>query len=522
MLRRFVLCAAAVWCVSAQAVTVSVNKGTTYQTIDGFGVYAAISTWSVKQGPFYVPVDLKASGWYSDIINEMGVTILRTEIPCEFQPSEGQFVVTSGMRESMRHLQNLRDEAVAAGEPFRVVASVWSPPAWMKLNNNCTQEGGNNFLDPVNFTRFGNHVVRWLRTVRDTFGLDVYAVSLQNEPAFNEPYSSCNYYNGTNYANMLAVAGPVVKAAGMNTLLFGCEHMAWAFPSWENEIKQNATAAASIDRYAFHGYSDGIQADPGSFDNISATEKPIWMSETCNYGGDYEWAGALSLAETILKFVERGKLSAWIWWKLMGESNPTYGTEWIINSADGSRSPRYYTSAQIYRFIRPDMKKVSVSCSDASLVVGAFKDDSKGSMSVVIVNTAGSSKSITLSISGGSAPAQFEALQTTNGNYLVDVGPIAGNGTFTVPAQSVTSLGYKHTGTPVHTVVPRALRAANVPAGALAASRVRVYGLNGRALGAVDIRAAQTLGAGRAAGAYVGALVDSRGRTLGGAAFVAE
>lgn len=512
--------------VSAEgAVAVSIDKSTTYQKIDGFGAFNAIKAWTYKDGPFYVPVDL--TDFYNELVDDFGMSMIRTNVPvpCGDKPAENTFVLDADAKSSWLHITRLREIADARGETFRVIASCWSPPAWMKINNNCASPGGNNFLDPKNFEAFGNYLVSFLRTIKNEYGIEIYAISPQNEPAFDQPYSSCNYYNGDNYAKMLEVVGPIIKNSGLNTKIFGVEHMAWAYPNWESAIDNNATADKTLDFHAVHGYKDGVAPDPGSFDRITAGKQPLWMTETTNFGDDY--AAGMKAAKTVLTALTKGNFSAWVFWKLMG-AHTSYGYEFLVHEDNGNKTPTFYTVGQIYRFVRPGMVRIKASCSDGDLMVGAFKDDSRKSLGIVLVNSSSSAKTVTLNISGGETPPSFEMITTASGALRKKQADVSASDQITVPGNGIASLGYKHRGgNPTATALPMPAVAPRA-AEAFVPTTMAVFDLNGRLVCKLDVAGIRALsrvwngydrqGRAVARGTYHTVLVDSRGRTRTGPA----
>jgi O-glycosyl hydrolase len=434
------------------AADVSINLGTTFQTIDGMGTMDKLTPWKVQIGPFYV--DAPMEGFYDSLINVMGLTIMRPFITCGFESSPGVYAVTDNMRTQWTRIAALKAVADASSEPFRVTPAVLSPPGYMKYNNQCPgdQEStyhtyDQNSLKPDCYDDYAEFVYHYVQTVRDSFGVHFYAFSPQNEPYFNEPYESCSYSGGQHYSEMLQVVGPRLRQADPDVLVYGCEHMAWAYPSWENAVLANGAAAPYIDRFAVHGYTDGIKVDTTTFDTISATGRPLWMSETSGYCPDYD--AAMTLARTLMKCLVNSNMSAWIYVGLIGQNSGQYGCGWIVSQDDGTLSPRYWIYAQFFRFVRPGMQRLAATSSDNNVMVGAFSDDTKGSVSVVLINNGASATTASLSFSGGAAPPDLEMKRTSPSENFIDAGTVLPTDQIPLPANSVVSLGYRHRGSPV-------------------------------------------------------------------------
>ncbi|MBD3240435.1 MAG: hypothetical protein GF331_07605, partial [Chitinivibrionales bacterium] len=353
---------------TAQAVDVTVDLSRRFQTMEGMGAMNRIGPWKAKVGPFYQDVPL--DNFYDSLVNVMGFTMLRPTEGCAFSPSPGVYDVNA-LRGVYSHFLALKAVAEANNEPFMACPAVFSPPAYMKGNGLCEGEeesthpsNPDNTLLPEYYDDFGHFLVKYIETLRDSLGIDVYAISPQNEPFFNEPYASCSYANGGHYSEMLEVAGPIIRAAGLNTIIYGTEHMTWDFPSWENAVMNNSGAAPYLNRFAVHGYTDGVQVDTSTFDTSQANDaRPVWMSETGGQGMTY--GDGMTLARTIMRSFNAG-ISAWMYCGLIG---PQSSCGWLVahgvdGYVDGVPGPCYWAHAHFARFARPGWKRVSATTHD--------------------------------------------------------------------------------------------------------------------------------------------------------------
>ncbi|MBD3244062.1 MAG: hypothetical protein GF331_25950 [Chitinivibrionales bacterium] len=122
---------------------------------------------------------------------------------------------------------------------------------------------------------------------------------------------------------------------------------------------------------------------------------------------------------------------------------------------------------------------MSATTHDNNLMVSAFAHQASGGMSVVIMNTGSSEKSVTLAISGGTAPASFDGKLTTPSGYFADMGAVAAGSAIAVPGNSIVSLGHGHIGTGPVAVEPMAHTPARHPQPAPVKTR-RLFDLRGR------------------------------------------
>lgn len=444
------------------AVNVSIDLGTEYQTMVGFGAYGAISPWKIKQGPFYVDVDLEAEGTYDMLATDLSV--FRTEINPEFQTSAGG----DYNYPNLTHFLKLKERGVR-----HFISSVWSPPAYMK-DNNMVKMGGHlkaNMRDD-----FGEYCVEWLKNFKQQMGFDLYALSLQNEPLFTEPYKSCVYDNNT-YRDLVKVAGPIIDNACPNVKLFGPEDMT-KFPDrqlgWVKAIVNDPAAKPHLDIVASHGYgAKGVlpgNAGDDSWQQIYNYAKQhgmeTAMTETSGYPDT--WDGGLSIAVSIHGSLKHGKICMWVHWTLMGEGSSVYH---LIN--DGQPTKRYYAHVQWGRFVRPGAKMVESSSDDGNVLVTAFSDEAAGRVSIVLINRASSSKSVTLGGSG--LPGTFNVCRTSATEDCKSMGTTGKSAT--LPAKSITTL---YSGDVVSAIQPKFDRLRNKVRQAAAKHVVQVYSIDGR------------------------------------------
>jgi len=474
---------------AAWAVTVTINHATEYQTIEGFGAHGSQNVWW-SGGPF------ADASFVTTIVDDLGLTMSRNEFYPDFEPSNengdansldftkfnfsGEFVTKQKI-----WIDAMKAKAEQSGEPIRFIATYWSPPAWMKQNSSTV--GGDpatNVLRTGVENELAEYGVATVRAYKERCNVDLYALSMQNESAFDEPYNSC-VYTATRYRDVFKIFGARVKAAYPNVRLFGAEDMLgrWtvsgAFPG---AIMSDTTSRRLMDAIAVHGYSDGVNPTPGAdapqlwnraYTNMRSTGKPLWMTETSGYSND--WSGARGTAEAIFEALKYGKVAAWVWWQLAGDH-----TAGEILMPLGQRGKLFYAAKQYFRYIRPGAVMVDVNSDDTLVFTIGFNHKTNHTLTLVILNWAGSTKDITLS--GQSLPS-FTAYRTSSSDNCTNAGTVTTSAS--LPANSITTLY----GTNYNPPVAVAPRVAGMPGLVAGPARADVYALDGRAAGrAVAVR----------------------------------
>jgi len=389
------------------------------------------------------------------------------------------------------------------------MTSVLSPPGYMKvsgINEGLIEAAPNyNTTDCRLLDGYADFVVRYLRVARDSIGVETRAWSIQNEPAFQEPYASC-VYNGTRYVSVLKATAAAVAGAGLTTGFFGGEHMSWSFPNpFESAVRGDAAALAAMHAWAVHGYTDGVHADTGSFGGSTVTDKPLWMSETsgASFGSSItDWAGAMTLARQIHGYLRAGRMSLWNFLHIMVSGNAADAAGSALYS-DGQMTAKAYASAHFYHYIRPGARQVASTSSDGNVAVVAFWHETNQCLSLILMNNSGGAIDVT-AINGTGLPSQFEMVTSTDAAKNTR-STVSRTSTISLPAQSITTLvngAYRST-LPVQVAPDRHANAAATPRVVAGTGKpVRTYACDGRRIqaGVVD----------KASGVYLTRKADGR------------
>ena len=410
-----------------------IDKSTKYQTIDGFGFFGANDVWWASQ-------NLWNDAWGEKIINDLGITIWRNEW---YPPSVTGANQDADWNKQKPVVTGLKAKADQYGVDLKYIVSVWSPPADMKwlcsfswagdesatrnAGSVSTKNGGT--LSPGKYSAYAEWMKSCVQSYKDA-GINLYALSLQNEPLFVEPYNSCVYTTSW-YCDLLNNVVPAIKATCPGVKIYGAENMLEMEGKNENypwfyhkAIRDNPTAANNIDILAVHGYSDGVSASSGSelakmwknhMEQFSIPmNKPAWMTETSGY--DDSWTGsgtipgALNLAMDIYSGLNYGNMQAWVWWQ-GSEASGISNYSLMSNNTGGKK---YYVSKHFFRYIRPGAVRVKSSSDDPDIFVTAFEHQGKGTNTIIIINNGSKLKSV--SIQGVDLPAGYKIYLTTSGS----------------------------------------------------------------------------------------------------------
>lgn len=444
---------------SIRAVTITVDEQVEHQTIEGFGAHGAMNVWW-SSGPFY------NDNFLNLIVNDLGLSMIRNEYYPDNEKASSQ----------LPYLKALHSKAQSSGKEVRFIFSIWSPPprwkycesggcpdaVWNRLSNgvgpgydingvavepNPEYGGkGNHYPD------YANYLVSAVDWYKNQVGVDLYALSFANEPDFAQSFNSC-VWAAEQYRDFVKELGPKLDAKYPNVKIFGAERMLRDFGETCAKTLLDPAAAPHLDVVAVHGYSDGVAAENLSQlrnywggqrsvrtfihgGNPAGKKMSAWMTETSGY--ELNFGGAMELARSIHCALVYGDVSAWVWWQLgeKAKSDPSKDVYCLMH--EDQPTVRYYASKHFYRWIRPDAVRIDCASPDTTIEVSAYHHKGNKTLTLVLINTTGSSKDITLS--GNQLPSTFDVYRSTSGQNCARISDMSGNGTLSLPANSITTL----------------------------------------------------------------------------------
>lgn len=411
--------------------TITIDRSQKLQNIDGFGFFGAKGVWWDDADNLYTDV------WATQVIQDLGITIWRTEL---FPPSTPAVAQDADWNKEKPVAEGLARIAAANRVPLKFIFTVWSPPADLKCavdtNNNPlpgvpnpggTKNGGT--LDPGKYTEYGNWLAGGIQLFKNS-GIDVYALSPQNEPLFKQSFNSCFYRSDGGYSAMVKNVIPIVKSKFPAVKIFGSENMLEMEGGNDRQyfynagLMKDAAALKNIDILAVHGYSDGISPTTSSTlaklwnttkaEHKTPSGKPYWMTETSGYGDSWTATatgtpGALNLAMDIHAALYHGNVSAWVWWQ--GSQNDGIN-EFSLMKGTEQKGKKYYVSKHFYRFVRPGATMVRLTYDEAAGVfASAYENTAMEAFTVVVINN--SAKRVKLTMAGADIPDSFDYYLTT-------------------------------------------------------------------------------------------------------------
>ncbi|MFY1697435.1 cellulose binding domain-containing protein [Solwaraspora sp. WMMA2101] len=351
---------------------ITVNTGTRYQTIDGFGAATWIwgsSTWSTAETQTLVGLGP----------NQLGLSIVRTGISPESSEWSNQV--------------NALRTAKSAGSGVKILASPWTAPAAWKTNNSRINGGK---LRTDYYDDYANHLNSYVQYMRNQ-GVTVDVTSVQNEPDWHPSYDSMDW-NGTELRNFVRDHGWRVQ----NTELMVAEAVNMNY-SYTDPTLNDAGARNNIGYIGGHLYGLESQGRLKPYNLANQHGKPVWMTEWNHHEADGSgsniWGNPSNVAvwdetlDDIMRTVHRimeANWAAYIWWygkrfySFIGDGESAFGT------TAGAPLKRGYAFSQYAKYVRPGYQRVALTKSSKAspLEVTAYTGD--GKTTLVILNRSNS------------------------------------------------------------------------------------------------------------------------------------
>jgi hypothetical protein len=185
-----------------------------------------------------------------------------------------------------------------------------------------------------------------------------------------------------------------------------------------------------------HLYSNGdAGATVVDYPNAHNKGMPTWMTEFLV--NDQTIGTAITTAKQIYNCLTIGNMSAYIWWKCLGDANG------LVN-ASGVPQKRGFVMAQWSWFVKPGYNRIDASATAGSAFITAFDDTNSGNFAIVAVNT--NSSSISQIFNLNNFPGTVSSVTpwiTSAAMSLSNQPPVTVSGSsfsYTLPALSVVTL----------------------------------------------------------------------------------
>ncbi|TFV95502.1 glucosylceramidase [Algoriphagus kandeliae] len=252
-------------------------------------------------------------------------------------------------------------EILKINPEIKLMASPWSPPAWMKDNKDTR---GGSLLEKFE-PAYAQYLVRYIQEMSE-HGIRIDALTIQNEP-FHPGNNPSLLMLPEQQARFIGrYLGPAFQDAGIDTKIVVYDHNADR-PDYPITVMQDSLANPFIDGSAFHLYGGTIDAlselhEAFPDKNLYFTEQ--WVGAPGNMEGDIPWH-----VKNLLIGAPRNWAKTVLEWNLSSNPSLTPHTDRggcdrclgaiTIDGDEVTRNPAYYVIAHGSKFVDPGSKRIS-------------------------------------------------------------------------------------------------------------------------------------------------------------------
>lgn len=333
----------------------------------------------------------------------------------------------------------IKDSQQVSGADFKIIASPWTSPPWMKDNN--TWNGGS--LLAEHHQTFADYIVKYLQAYKEE-GIDVWGITPTNEPLGNDSNWESLHFTADEMADWISEhLGPTLQTKTPNTTI-------WAFDQnrgphlieWADAILGKPEAAKYVDGLAVHWYEStntvssesldyvhgkypgkGLIHSEGCIDAMGDDEKiGVWLEDDWYWrkeATDWGWIWAPEKDKKdhpkyspFYRYTRdligglNHNLVGWIDWNMIlnTRGGPNHARNYclapiLVNSGRDSvyYTPLYYSVAHISKFMRPGSIRIGLTGADDEFMATAFKNPD-GNIAIAVFNLLTENKTYTLQL----------------------------------------------------------------------------------------------------------------------------
>jgi glucosylceramidase len=444
---------------AANAVHILINPKQQYQTITGFGGSFTEASASLLNKLSKANREKILKAYFSKDGADYSLT--RTHInSCDF--ALGNYAYA--MKADDKNLDSFSIDADRSDlipmikgaqqfskEGFKIIASPWTAPPWMKDNNDWR---GGKLLNEYRQT-WALYFSKYINAYKKE-GINIWGVTVENEPLGNDKNWESMHFTPEEMTDFVRdYLGPQFEKNGLShiPILGYDQNRGDELEKWVKSMYEDKLAAKYFGGTAVHWYASTYDYFPASLQythqlaptkhiiNTEAcvdAEVPKWKDDNWYWSKeakDWGWTWA-SEKEKYLhpKYVPvfryandiigclNNYVDGWIDWNMVlnKQGGPNWFKNWctapVIVDEEKDEvyfTPLYYTMAHFSKFIRPGAVRIGFESADKELMVTAAQNPD-GSIAVVVFNPGEKEKAFNISLPNQTVNAfiSTKAIQT--------------------------------------------------------------------------------------------------------------
>ncbi|MFY0624923.1 MAG: glucosylceramidase [Reichenbachiella sp.] len=314
-----------------------------------------------------------------------------------------------------KYLIPLLKEILDVNSNIQLMATPWSPPTWMKTNEET--KGGQ--LKPNCYQVYAEYFAKYIEAMRNE-GINISAISVQNEPL--HPGNNPSMYM-TPEEQLVFIRdhlGPIFNSQNISTKILLYDHNADRI-DYPMTILDDPIARQYVEGSAFHLYGGDIselskvhEAYPDK--NIYFTEQ--WVGAPGNFSEDVQWH-----VKNLIIGATRNWSKNVLEWNLAADSALEPHTDGGCSRCLGAltidgdkikRNSSYFIIAHASKFVRPGAVRIA---SNSSMELPNVAFSYENNIILIVLNNTSSDQQFNIQIDQHKFSSQLPALSVATYNW---------------------------------------------------------------------------------------------------------
>ncbi len=333
---------------------------------------------------------------------------------------------------------------------FKIIASPWTAPPWMKDNNNWV--GGK--LLPEYYDTWALFFSKYIDAYKAE-GIDIWGFTVENEPLGNGNNWESMHYTAEEMTQFVQNhLGPTLEKQGKGEVkILGYDQNREHLDEWVDAMFKDEASSKYFSGTAIHWYASTYEVFPEAlqYAHNKAPSKHLIQSEACvdaevpkwkddawywskeatDWGWDWapesdkhlhpKYVPVYRYARDIIGCLNNW-VDGWVDWNMVldKKGGPNWFKNWCVapvivdpENDEVYFTPLYHTLKHFSRFIRPGAVRIGMEFTDDTLVATAAKNPD-GSIAIVLLNQGMDAKNVNLQLGDQqvTVPISSQAIQT--------------------------------------------------------------------------------------------------------------
>jgi glucosylceramidase len=401
-----------------------------FQTITGFGGSFTEASAYLLNNVSKKNRDLILGAYFGEEGAQYSLT--RTHMnSCDFSLGHYSYAAVAGDKE-LKHfsidedrddiIPMIRDAMAISQDGFKIIASPWTAPPWMKDNNDW--RGGK--LLPKYYDTWALFFSKYINAYKKE-GIEIWGFTVENEPLGNNNNWESMHYTAEEMVDfVLNHLGPKLASDGHQVKVLAYDqNRGEELIEWAKVIYKDEASSKYFDGFAIHWYASTFDWFPESlnFTHDKAPDKYLIQSEACvdaevphwkddqwywskeatDWGWDWapedqkhlhpKYVPVYRYARDIIGCLNNW-VDGWIDWNMVldKQGGPNWFKNWCVAPVivdpvtdEVYFTPLYHTMTHFSKFIRPGAVRIGFENPFDKLMMTAAKNPD-GSIAVVLLN----------------------------------------------------------------------------------------------------------------------------------------